>query len=311
MPTPPALSTPPAVSVEGLWVTYGSTTAVHDLSFEVAPGEVVALLGPNGAGKTSTLACLEGYRSPTQGSVRVLGLDPVAEHRALVPALGVMLQGGGLYPAMTPRDLLRLFASYYPNPRSPEELSELLGLNSVRTTPVKRLSGGEQQRLSLALALIGRPTVAFLDEPTAGVDPEGRLVIRAVVDALAAEGAAVVLTSHELAEVTAMAHRLVFLSHGRLLAQGTEDELTARLGPSTSFEAAAGLDLAELSALVHGVVAEPTPGTYTAAVTLDGEGIGALAQYLASQGTAMASLSTTSSLEELYLALYRHEGGEE
>ncbi len=149
---------------------------------------MVALLGPNGAGKTSTVETLEGYRRPAAGRVRVLGLDPRADHRALVPRIGVMLQRGGIYPMLGPRRALELFAAYYAEPEDPEGLLDLVALTEVARTPWRHLSGGEQQRLVLALALVGRPEVVFLDEPTAGVDPEGRLGIREVVAELRRPG---------------------------------------------------------------------------------------------------------------------------
>src|SRR5581483_11238625 len=143
----------PVVECRGLVVRYGSVTAVDGLSFNARRGEVVALLGPNGAGKTSTVESLEGYRRPAAGQVRVLGLDPVADHRALIGRIGVMLQRGGVYPMLGPRRALHLFARYYPDPEDPEELLVRLALQEVATTPWRHLSGGEQQRLSLALAL--------------------------------------------------------------------------------------------------------------------------------------------------------------
>ena len=149
---------------------------------------MLVVLGPNGAGKTSTVETLEGYRGPSAGDVRVLGLDPMADHAALTGRIGVMLQRGGVYPMLGPRRVLDLFGCYYPDPVPTDELLDLVGLRAVAATSWRHLSGGEQQRLSLALALIGRPEVAFLDEPTAGVDPEGRLAIRAVVAGLQGEG---------------------------------------------------------------------------------------------------------------------------
>src|SRR5271166_1256204 len=190
----------PAVECDGLVVEYGARRAVDGLSFTASAGEVLALLGPNGAGKTSTVECLEGYRRPAAGRVRVLGLDPRADHRALVPSIGVMLQRGGVYPMLGPRRILDLFAAYYADPEDPGALLDLVGLTGVAGTPWRHLSGGEQQRLSLAMALVGRPRVVFFDEPTAGVDPEGRLAIRAVVAGLARRGVCVLLTTHELAE---------------------------------------------------------------------------------------------------------------
>src|SRR3954454_12842272 len=147
----------PAVEVEDLSVSYGALRAVQGVSFIAEPGEVVALLGPNGAGKTTTVETLEGYRRPSAGSVRVLGLDPVADHRRLTPQIGVMLQRGGVYPGMGPREALRLFASYYDSPDEPDGLLDRVGLGAVAGTPWRRLSGAEQQRMSLALALVARP----------------------------------------------------------------------------------------------------------------------------------------------------------
>ena len=144
-----------------------------------------------------------------------------ADHAALTARMGVMLQRGGVYPMLGPRRVLDLFASYYPEPRSTDELLDLAGLRRVASTPWRHLSGGEQQRLSLALALVGRPSVAFLDEPTAGVDPEGRLAVRAVVAGLREQGVCVVLTTHELGEAERMADRIVILAAGRVVLQGT------------------------------------------------------------------------------------------
>src|SRR5262249_13023950 len=153
----------PALEVSGLVVRYGATTAVDDVTFDVEAGQVLALLGPNGAGKTSTVETLEGYRRPSEGTVRVLGWDPIGDRAQAVARIGVMLQRGGVYPGVNAHDALRLFAAYYDEPDSPDDLLERVGLTAVARTPWRRLSGGEQQRLSLALALIGRPSVAFLD----------------------------------------------------------------------------------------------------------------------------------------------------
>ena len=180
---------------------YGSFTAVDGVSFSADGGEVVALLGPNGAGKTTTVETIEGYRSPDAGEVRVLGHDPVASHDALVARIGVMPQGAGAYPGLRVGEAVRLFASYYGDRAdSPDRLLDLLGLRARERSTWRSLSGGEQQRLSLALALVGRPEIAFLDEPTAGVDVGGRQVIRSVIETLRSDGVCVVLTTHELVE---------------------------------------------------------------------------------------------------------------
>src|SRR4051794_19025596 len=178
----------PAVEVSDLVVRYGARPAVDGLSFSAEAGQVLALLGPNGAGKTTTVETIEGYRSPSAGNVRVLGLDPVAGRRKVVPRIGVMLQRGGVYPGMNAVDALDLFAAYYDEPDDRDDLLELVGLTAVSPTPWRRLSGGGQQRLALALALVGGPEVAFLDEPTAGVDPSGRLAIREAIAGLRDRG---------------------------------------------------------------------------------------------------------------------------
>ena len=237
----------PAIDVSALVVRYpGGVTAVDGLSFTAERGQVLALLGPNGAGKTTTVETLEGYRSPTSGAVRVLGLDPVDDHARLTPRIGVMLQKGGVYPGIRPVEALRLFASFYESPE--EGLLDRLGLAGVARTPWRRLSGGEQQRLSLALALVGRPEVAFLDEPTAGVDVSGRQVIREVIGELRERGTCVLLATHELDEAERVADRVVIVDHGRLLAEGTPAELMAATGRATiDFGAPPGLDRAALS----------------------------------------------------------------
>ncbi len=162
----------PAVVLQDLFVRYGPVTAVDGLSFTVRSGSVHALLGPNGAGKTSTIEVCEGYRRASGGSARVLGLDPVGEHDQLMPRIGVMLQAGGVYPGARAAEMLRLIAAYAARPLDTAMLTERLGLAKVANTPYRRLSGGEKQRLSLAMAVVGRPDLVFLDEPTAGMDPQ-------------------------------------------------------------------------------------------------------------------------------------------
>ncbi len=240
---------PAAVVCEGVVIRYGEATAVDRLSFEARSGQVVALLGPNGAGKTSTVEALEGYRPVASGTARVLGLDPVRDHAALVPQIGVMLQKGGVYPMLGPARVLDLFAAYYDDPEDPEALLGLVGLSAVRRTPWRRLSGGEQQRLALALALVGKPRVLFLDEPTAGVDPEGRLVVRDIIAAQRDRGICVILTTHELAEAERLADHVVIIDHGRVLAEGSPAELASGTADgSIRFSTRPGIDTAGLAA---------------------------------------------------------------
>lgn len=286
--------------IEDLVVRHGELTAVDHLSLEVAEGGVMALLGPNGAGKTSTVETLEGLRAPSAGRVRVLGLDPISERSRLVADIGVMLQQGGVYPVMTPDQALRLFAAYYADPLDPADLLERLGLAEVAATPWRRLSGGEQQRLSLALALVGRPRVLFLDEPTAGVDVHGRATIREVIAEQASQGVTILLTTHEMAEAEAVADRVAIIHRGRLAVSGTMDELTSG---GVRFGAPAGLDVGNLSAALGATVIETVPGSYAIDADTSGSLVGDLAGWLASRGLSLSDLRSGASLEDAYRAV--------
>jgi ABC-2 type transport system ATP-binding protein len=176
------------------------------------------LLGPNGAGKTTTVEILEGYRKPDSGSVRVLGLDPDRQGAALKPRVGLMLQQGGLFPQITPREALRLFAAFYADPEQPEALLEQLQLTDVATTRFRQLSGGQKQRLSLGLALIGKPHLVFLDEPTAAMDPQARRATWNIIRALSQRGTTVLLTTHFMDEAEQLAQRVAIVDRGRLVA---------------------------------------------------------------------------------------------
>ncbi|MDA8355928.1 MAG: ABC transporter ATP-binding protein [Actinomycetota bacterium] len=289
------------IGCSDLVVRYGDVTAVDGVSFAVRAGEVVALLGPNGAGKTSTVECLEGYRHPASGRIRVLGLDPIAQHEALVAKIGVMLQRGGVYPMLGPRRALRLFAAYYQRARDPEELLDLVSLSPVAGTPWRHLSGGEQQRLSLALALVGRPEAVFLDEPTAGVDAEGRQDIRRVVAGLAAEGVGVLLTTHELSEAERMADRVVILRHGQVVAEGTPAGLAAGGQEIVRFGAPAGLDAGSLADALGVPVTEEEPGRYVVRARATPVLTATLAAWLADRELALTDLRSGRTLEEAYL----------
>ena len=299
----------PALVCEDLVVRYGELVAVDHLSFEAHAGEVVGLLGPNGAGKTSTVEALEGYRPVAGGSASVLGLDPVRQHSALVPRIGVMLQRGGVYPVLSAAQVLHLFARYYPEPADPDELLELVGLEAVRNTRWRRLSGGEQQRLSLALALVGRPEVLFLDEPTAGVDPEGRIRIREIVGDQRARGVSVVLTTHELTEAERLADRVVIIDHGRLLAEGTPATLaSSTAGSAIRFSSDRGIDTVSLACAlgVDAAVVEERPGAYRIEPPSDAAApavVAALAAWLAERSLPVGELRTGGSLEEAYLTI--------
>jgi len=215
------------IEIDALTVRYRRTTAVDSLSLRVRAGEVVGLLGPNGAGKSSAIAALVGLRAPDAGSVRVWGLDPVADRRRLRPAVGVQLQECTLHGALTVDELLRLYASFYPAPRDAEELVEALGLAKVRSTRFDDLSGGQQQRVSIAIALIGRPHLVVLDELTTGLDPRARRRVWELVDDLTSDGVTVLLVSHAMEEVERLCDRVVLLVGGRVRAEGTVPDLIA------------------------------------------------------------------------------------
>jgi ABC-2 type transport system ATP-binding protein len=303
---------PPAIECDGVVVRYGTTVAVDRLSFTAHRGEVLALLGPNGAGKTSTVEALEGYRTVSAGRMRVLGLDPARDHASLVHRIGVMLQKSGVYPMLGPAQVLHLFAAYYDDPEDPDALLDQVGLDHVRRTPWRRLSGGEQQRLSLAMALVGRPEVLFLDEPTAGVDPEGRIVVRELVAAQRDKGLCVLLTTHELGEAERLADRVVIVDRGRLLAEGTPAELSSGTADgSVRFSTDPGIDTGALAAALAAAapaasVVEEHPGAYRlllAAGTATPPVVAALAGWLAERDLALGDLRTGQSLEEAYLAI--------
>lgn len=227
---------------------YGSLVAVDGVSFTADAGTITAVLGPNGAGKTSTIEVCEGYRRRSSGSVRVLGLDPGTSQRALSERMGVMLQDGGVYPSARVVDVVRLFCALYGDRERPEALLERVGLLDRTRSTWRRMSGGERQRLSLALALAARPDIAFLDEPTSGVDVTGRALIRTILRELAGRGCCVVLATHELDEAERVADRAVVFDHGRIIASGSLDEL--RGGQRTiRFRLGLGTPVPDLSSL--------------------------------------------------------------
>ncbi len=223
----------PAVEVSGLVMRYGAKVAVDHLDLVVERGSITAVLGPNGAGKTTTLETCEGYRAPQEGTVRVLGLDPQRQRRELLPRIGVMLQSGGAWTGVRAEEMLRHMASLHAHPLPVELLVDRLGLASCGRTPYRRLSGGQQQRLSLAMAVVGRPELLFVDEPTAGMDPQARRDTWALLEELRGDGVTTVLTTHYLDEAERLADRVHIIDRGRTIASGTPFELTRGTGQRT------------------------------------------------------------------------------
>jgi len=270
----------PAVEIDGLVMRYGDKVAVDRLSLEVARGSITAVLGPNGAGKTTTLETCEGYRAPQQGSVRVLGLDPQRDRASLLPRIGVMLQAGGAWSGVRAHEMLEHMAALHAHPLDTAMLSERLGLADCGKTPYRRLSGGQQQRLGLAIALVGRPELVFVDEPTAGMDPQARRTTWELLEEIRTDGVTVVLTTHHMDEAEHLADRIHIIDRGTVIASGTPAELTrdgrsatirlvvnrpfpdgapeslrAELGPLTEVR-----QLDEVSMLIHGPADSMTLG---------------------------------------------------
>ena len=217
-----------AISVRGLWKSYGEIEAVRGIALRVEPGEVFALLGPNGAGKTTTVEILEGYRQRSAGEVSVLGHDPARHERELRERIGIVLQSTGIDPYLTARETVLLYSGYYPRPRDVDEVLQIVGLTEKRDARVIKLSGGQQRRLDVAIALAGDPELLFLDEPTTGFDPGARRQAWEVVRNLAALGKTVFLTTHYMDEAQSLADRVAVIARGEIVAEGPPSTLGDR-----------------------------------------------------------------------------------
>jgi ABC-2 type transport system ATP-binding protein len=302
------VSIPPAVEISGLVKRYGPATAVDGLSLTAGRGEVTAILGPNGAGKTTTIEVCEGYRSADAGTVRVLGLDPARDAARLKPRVGVMLQSGGIPPAVPAGEYLRTLSRFHVKPHDTAWLLDIVGLTSHVKTPYKRLSGGQQQRLSLAAAVVGRPELVFLDEPTAGMDPQARHATWDLVTALRADGVGVILTTHYMEEAERLADHVVIIDHGRVVADGAPAQLTGTAG-QLRFRAESGLDTDSLlTALPPGSAAKESPaGHYLIEVpggTVQPALLAAVTAWCADRAVLPSSLQIESrTLEDVFLEL--------
>ncbi|SHN46236.1 ABC transporter ATP-binding protein [Cryptosporangium aurantiacum] len=221
------------IEVSQLRKSYGGNSAVDGIDLRVERGEVFGLLGPNGAGKTTTVEILEGHRRRDGGEVRVLGDDPDNAGRRWRARLGIVLQGTADAPELTVREIIRHVAGYYPAPRDPDAVIEQCGLAEKAKSKLRTLSGGQRRRVDVALGIVGNPELLFLDEPTTGFDPEARRHFWTLIRGLAADGTTIVLTSHYLDEVEALAGRLAILAGGRIVAEGTPQDLGGRTAEST------------------------------------------------------------------------------
>ena len=299
----------PAVEVLGLVKRYDRRTAVDGVHLLARRGAVTALLGPNGAGKTTTVECCTGLRRPDAGHLRVLGLDPRRDRRALAPRVGVMLQDGGLPAAVPAGRVLAHVAAMYARPRPLAELDAALGLAAFARTPVRRLSGGQRQRLALAVAVVGRPELAFLDEPSAGLDPQARLAVWDLVRELRDAGTAVVLTTHQMADAEALADEVVVVDAGRVVASGTVGDL---VGPARSVRVTVadadpgslGTLAADLAAALAGPDVSPRgDGVLEVSAEPDAAMLHAVTGWAAAAGHLVSVAPARRTLEDAFLDL--------
>ena len=288
--------------------SYGDNVAVGDVTFEVERGEVFALLGPNGAGKTTTIEILEGFRNRTSGQVETLGVDPsdTKTQRWLRSRIGVVLQELAVEPFYSVRQVLSRNAGYYPSPRPVEEVIDLVGLTEKSDARVKTLSGGQQRRLDVGLGIIGNPELLFLDEPTTGLDPSGRRATWELIRKLATEGTTVLLTTHYMDEVEALADRVAVLSKANIVATGTPSSLGGRDSGMVTirFGLSDGVDVGELPVAVDTVV----DGWVEIRTEDELSVIHALSGWALERGVRLPGLSVARvTLEDVYLRLTRED----
>lgn len=288
-----------ALEVEDLRISYGAIEAVRGITFSANSGRVTALVGPNGAGKTSTVEACTGIRSYSSGLIRVLGAPPGLEN----DRIGSMLQTGGLYPTARPLEWLTYLSRLYSSSRDPRELLELVGIDPTSRTTTRRMSGGEQQRLKFAAALLPGPELLFLDEPTAGMDPQARRSLIGIITGLRNAGVAIVLTTHLLADIEELADHVIVLRHGQIETSGSLAELRGE-STSMSFEARPELDLPSLlAALPDGYLATETrPGCYIIEGDPTPVAMARVTTWLAERNETTSGIRTgRTSLEELII----------
>ncbi|MFI6346787.1 ABC transporter ATP-binding protein [Streptomyces sp. NPDC050560] len=294
------------VRTADLTMRYGAKAALDGLTLTAAAG-ITAVLGPNGAGKTTTVEICEGYRRQDSGTVRVLGLDPYREGRELRPRIGVMLQSGGIYPGARAEEMLRHVAGLHAHPLDVGALVERLGLGGCGRTPYRRLSGGQRQRLALAMAVVGRPELVFLDEPTAGLDPQARHATWDLVRELRADGVSALLTTHFMDEAEQLADDVAIIDAGRVIAQGSPEQL-CRGGAENSlrFTGRPALDVGSLLKALppDSTAAETTPGGYRVTGTVDPQLLATVTSWCAQHGVLPERISVERhTLEDVFLEL--------
>ena len=300
------------ISIRGLRKSYGEVEAVRGIELEVAHGEIFAFLGPNGAGKTTTTEILEGYRAPDAGEVEVLGEDPRGAGGDWRQQIGIVLQSNKLDPYLTVRESLELYAGYYRSPRPVDEVVELIGLAGKADARTNSLSGGQQRRLDVGMALVGDPQLLFLDEPTTGFDPSARRRAWKVIADMRALGKTIFLTTHYMDEAQRLADRVAVIARGEIVAQGTPDDLGDRENaPATvRFLLPAGTAPSDIPAVAAGAAAD-SDGGVSFRTDSPVEALHALTGWALERGVELGALEVRRpSLEDVYLEL-TGEAGEE
>lgn len=291
------------IEVRELRKDYGSFPAVRGISFEVRRGQVFALLGTNGAGKTTTMDVLTGFQAPTGGSVRVLGADPSTERDAISPRVGVMLQEAGFFDSLTAAETIDAWRRFTPGSRSREEALDMVGLADRGRTAVRRMSGGERRRLDLALALLGRPEVLFLDEPTTGLDPEARHHTWELLRELTLGGMSVLLTTHYMEEAEFLADHVAIMDQGRMVRAGTLEEIRGDAASTIAFRLPPPLNSADLPPFDATRMACDASRTKLTTSTPQGTLLALLA-WADAHGVALDDITVTAgSLEEVFLEI--------
>ncbi len=307
-----AAAVEPVVVVRELRKSYGELEAVRGVDLRVSRGEIYALLGPNGAGKTSIVEILEGYRTRSGGDVSVLGFDPAQGDPGLKARIGIVLQASSGESYLSAREVVDMYAGYYPEPRDVDELLELVGLGAQRGTRINKLSGGQRRRLDLAIALAGDPELLFLDEPTTGFDPSARRGAWSMVREFARLGKTVLLTTHYMDEATALADRLAVLVDGSIVAQGTPDEVISTHSHTTRIRLRLPVG-APAPPPDLGLAPEPAaPGHLMVSTSQPTELLHRVTGWAVETGTELEDLSVSRpSLEDVYLALTGHPQDED
>jgi ABC-2 type transport system ATP-binding protein len=294
-----------AISVQDLRKSYGDLRAVDGVTFEVAPGEFFGILGPNGAGKTTTLEIIEGLREPDSGEVTVLGMRPWPRNPALLPRIGVQLQASAFFERLTAREQLRTFADLYGVPaRRADEMLDVVGLSGMAATRTEKLSGGQAQRLSIACALVHRPDVLFLDEPTGALDPQARRNLWDLLRAIAAEGHTVVLTTHHMEEAETLCQQVAIMDHGKILETGPPAALVRGLEHPVRISVESGLlSRGEARELANGAMVTDDGVSLTITTTDPAPVLARLADRHALGGLQVAG----ATLEDVFLHLTGRE----